>query len=110
MSTPPPFSFASPAPTAAPAPAADVVSVASPAPAATPVPLVGTLVSWNEYDVYDELQPQRLRYGVVVAYDEHGAAQVLALGEHRHAAHFGPTPADPSQPHGPVVADLTVVR
>lgn len=81
---------------------------AVPAPAAAPVadpaaPALGSPVTWTEYDVYDELHPERVRYGLVVSYDENGAAQVLPLGDARHVAHFAPATAK----GGPTVADLT---
>jgi hypothetical protein len=107
MTTPPPFGFANDVAAAAAVPP---VPAQAPVVAAADVPAPGSLVTWTEYDTYDELHPERVCYGLVVGYDEHGAAQVLAVGEARRAAHFGPTPADPSAPHGPVVADLTVVR
>jgi hypothetical protein len=101
-----------PQPTTAPfgfAPVADPGAV--PAPAAAPVPDVpaapplalGSPVTWTEHDIYDELHPQRVRYGLVVSYDENGAAQVLPLGDARHVAHFAPATAK----GGPTVADLT---
>lgn len=79
-------------------PAAALVS--APAPAA---PALGSPVTWTEYDVYDELHPERVRYGLVVSYDEAGAAQVLPLGDARHVAHFAPATAK----GGPTVLDLT---
>jgi hypothetical protein len=86
----------------APAPAAPV---ADPVPAG-PVP--GAIVQWTEYDVYDELHPERVRYGIVVGYDAAGAAQVLALGESRQLGHFAPVPTTEG-PHGPTIADLTAL-
>jgi hypothetical protein len=99
-----PFGFATaPAPAAAPG---------DPAPAAAPAgdsrPPAGCVVSWTEYDVYDELHPETTRYGLVLAYDEHGAALVLPVGDARQLAHFGPVPTEEG-PHGPTVADLTVL-
>lgn len=95
-----PFGFgaAAAAPVAAPADAA-------PAPAG---PDLGRVVSWTEFDVYDEHRPEVTRYGVVVEYDATGAAQVLPLGQ-GHRAHFPPAAAAPEGYTGPTVADLTVI-
>lgn len=101
--TTPPFGFAPVAPVA-PAAAAAV----PPVPAAAPdLPPVGGLVTWPEYDVYDELRPEKVRFGLVVGYDPAGAAQVLTL-HYDGLAHFGPVPTTEG-PHGPTVADLTVL-
>lgn len=106
MTTPAPFGFATD-----PAPAPVPVPTAPPVPVAQPVagPGVGSLVSFTEVDVYDEAQPYRTRYGVVVGYDANGAAQVLVLGNGHQLAHFAPVPTEEG-PHGPLVTDLTAVR
>lgn len=106
MTTPPfGFSNAPVAPVAAATPAAAPVAAAVPA-----GPPVGSLVTWTEDDIYSETHPVCTRYGLVVSYDANGAAQVLTIGQARHAAHFAPVPADGSEPQGATVAALTVLR
>jgi len=93
---------------AAVAPVTDTVAAPVAAAQTDMRPPVGTVVQWSDYDIYDELQPERERVGLVMSYDESGAAQVLPLGEAsgRSLAHFAPVPTDEG-PHGPTVADLT---
>ncbi|MFD9242734.1 hypothetical protein ACFV0D_12540 [Streptomyces sp. NPDC059556] len=71
-------------------------------------PARGAVVRWTEYDQYDELNPQKVRYGVVIEHTEDGAALVLQLGEIRDAAHFAPGTAQ-SGAQEPVVKNLTRV-
>jgi hypothetical protein len=68
----------------------------------------GTVVRWTEHDPYDELAPEKVRYGVVIEHTSEGAALVLQLGEIRDAAHFAPT--SPHDGQAPVVGHLTTVR
>ncbi|MFE7413140.1 hypothetical protein [Streptomyces laurentii] len=79
----------------------------APEPARPAPPERGAVVRWTETDPYDDLAPQKVRYGVVIEHTADGAALVLQLGEIRNAAHFGP--GAPTSEQDPVVSNLTRV-